>query len=297
MPRHVLRMSRIGRRRLAPYAFLAPFLLMFGVFWAWPIAYSFWLSFTSWDGFGTPRPIGLGNYEALVADSTFHTAVANTVVAAGVYVVVLMILATSIGIVLGWFDVKVRVAFRTSLFLPVTMALVVSATVFSFIFARDHGLLNEILAVFGVAPRDWLGDESLALWSIVGMRIWRNVGYYAIFIVAGLQAIPWSLYEAARVDGASIPAIIRHVTLPLLRPMLLYVAVVASIHALQLFDEPWVMTQGGPGESTLTMVMYLYQNTFQFFQLGYGAAVSWVLILIILGFALVQSQLLRSQVE
>lgn len=283
--------------RVAPYAFLTPFFLMFGVFWAYPIVDSLWLSFTSWDGFGDPRPVGLANYGALLADSTFQTAVANTVSAAAVYVVILVILSTIFGILLGWFDVKARIVFRTSLFLPVTMALVVSATVFSFIYARDYGLINDVLAVFGVPPRDWLGDESLALWSIVGMRIWRNVGYYAIFVVAGLQAIPWSLYEAARVDGASIPAIIRHVTLPLLRPMLLYVAVVSSIHALQLFDEPWVMTQGGPGDSTLTMVMYLYQNTFQFFQLGYGAAVSWILILIILGFALVQARILRSQAE
>jgi lactose/L-arabinose transport system permease protein len=291
------RWTHLARRRAVPYAFLAPFFLMFGVFWLYPICYSLFLSFTRWDGLTPLQIIGFANYVSLLGDDSFLTAVTNTVLSAVVYVAILVALATGFGIALGWLDVRARALFRTALFLPVTMALVVSSVVFSFVYARDYGLVNQVITSIGLPARDWLGNPSLALWSIVALRIWRNTGYYAIFVISGLQAIPGSQYEAARVDGASAWAIIRHITLPLLTPMLLYVTVVSSIHALQLFDEPWVLTGGGPGQSTTTMVMYLYQNTFKYFRLGYGAAISWVLTVIILGFALVQARLLRSQIE
>ncbi len=267
---------------------------MFAVFWIYPILYSFYVSLTQWDVFHAPQFIGLKNYVQLFSDPEFHTAMANTFMAAVVYIAVMVSLAIVLGLLLGLAQIRFKSFFRAAFFLPVTMSLVVVAIVFGMIFSNDFGLLNVLLSGLGLPTFNWLGDPKLALWSIVALRVWRAAGYYAIFILAGLQNIPEELYEAARLDGASEQQIIRKITLPLLKPMVLYVIIISSIWAFQLFDEPWVLTRGGPVRSTLTMMMYLYSYSFKYYQFGYGAAASTVLTTIILLFAFLNLKIFRT---
>lgn len=284
----------INQKKLAPYIFIIPFLIMFLIFWIWPIIQSFRISLTDWDGFTPSKFIGFENYLKLLKDNNFITALKNTVLAALVYLVFVVVLSLILGIFLGLMDLRFRNFFRTSYFLPVTMSLVVVATIFQLIYSRTGGLLNNnILKLLNLPPVDWLGSSKLALWSIVGLRVWRNTGYYSIFIIAGLQNIPKNLYEAAMVDGATMWDCIKRITLPLLRPMILYVIVVSSIWAFQLFDEPWVLTKGGPANATLTMAMILYRNSFKYYKLGYGAAISYILTLLMIIFSLIQMRVFR----
>lgn len=284
----------INQKKLAPYIFITPFLIMFLIFWIWPIIQSFRISLTDWDGFTPSKFIGFENYLKLLKDNNFITALKNTVLAALVYLVFVVVLSLILGIFLGLMDLRFRNFFRTSYFLPVTMSLVVVATIFQLIYSRTGGLLNNnILKLLNLPPVDWLGNSKLALWSIVGLRVWRNTGYYSIFIIAGLQNIPKNLYEAAMVDGATMWDCIKRITLPLLRPMILYVIVVSSIWAFQLFDEPWVLTKGGPANATLTMAMILYRNSFKYYKLGYGAAISYILTLLMIIFSLIQMRVFR----
>lgn len=283
--------QKLNQKQLAPYLFITPFAILFLVFWIWPIIQSFYISLTDWNGFNPSNFIGFRNYINLINDKTFLIALQNTFVAAIVYIIIVLIISLFIGIVLGLVDLKFRVFFRTAYFLPVTMSLIIVATVFQLIYSKQGGLINSILGLFHIQPIDWLGNGKIALWSIVALRVWRNSGYYSLFIIAGLQNIPHEVYEAAMVDGAKNWDCIKRITLPLLRPMILYVIVTSSIWAFQLFDEPWLLLKGGPGTSTLTLSIYLYQNSFRFFKFGYGSAISYVLTLIMIVFSLVQMKI------
>ncbi len=292
------RPRRWDQRRAAPYVFVAPFFLMFVVFWLGQIVTSIGISLTSWDGVQLPRFVGLANYRKLLASAEFYIAVRNTLVAAVVYDVLMVGLAIGVAVLLDWRQLPFRRFFRASFFVPVTMSLAVVALVFQLIYAREGGLLNQLLQAVGLPYRvDWLGDTAIALWSIVALRVWRATGYYAIIVLAGLQNIPRELYEVASVDGASAWQRFRRITLPLLRPVLAFVVVTSSIWALQLFDEPWILTKGGPVNATLTMVIYLYQHSFQYGELGFGASVAYVLTMLIAVFSLVQLRLFGAESE
>lgn len=278
-----------ARRRLAPYIFLAPFFVMFGVFWVWPILSSVYYSLTKWDGMSSPRFIGIGNYLALAESGDFSVAVWNTVFAWVVYEAALIVLATLLALLLNSAILRYRRLFQAAILAPITVALAIVALIFQLIYDRDFGFLNQVLRALGSPwALDWLGDHRLALWSIIILRVWRATGYYTLMILAGLQGIPGELLEAARIEGATERQTILKVTLPLLRPILGFVVVTSSIWALQLFEEPWILTSGGPGTSTLTVVMYLYLTSFRFFKLGSGAAIAFVLTILIFLFALVQ---------
>ena len=251
-------------RRLAPYLFLAPFFIMFGVFWVWPILSSVYYSLTKWDGMSPPRFIGIGNYLALAESADFTVAVWNTVFAWVVYEGALVVLATSLALLLNSTLLRCRRLFQAAILAPITVALAIVALIFQLIYYR------------------------LALWAIIILRVWRATGYYTLMILAGLQSIPGELLEAARIEGATERQTILRVTLPLLRPILGFVVVTSSIWALQLFEEPWILTSGGPSNSTLTVVMYLYLTSFRFFKLGSGAAIAVVLTILIFLLALAQ---------
>ncbi len=282
-----------NRRRLAPYAFIAPFLVLLVVFWIWPIANSIWLSLTEWNGFGSPKFLGLKNYADLLSDADFIAAVKNTVLAALVYLLFMGVLSLALGLILDALPRRPSTLFRTIYFMPVTVTLVVGATIFQLIYSKSGGLLNGVTGLFGAAPVDWLGNGRIALWSIVAMRVWRNAGYYSLFIIAGLQNIPEEVHEAAMIDGGGGWARAVHITIPLLRPMILYVIVTSTIWAMQLFDEPWILLKGGPGVSTLTMAITLYRSSFKYMQFGYGAAISYVLTMIMVIFSFVQMKLFK----
>lgn len=276
------------RQSLTPYLFLAPFFVLFGVFWIGPILASFGYSFTAWRGITPPVFIGLGNYKALWADPRFTRALLNTLLFAAIYVTIANIAALSLAVLLNASWLKMRQLFRTAFFLPMTISMVVSAVIFQMIYAGDIGLIAKIAAIFGFRTPSWLVDDHLAVWAIILMRVWRTLGYYTIIYLAGLQTVPADLQEAARIDGATRWQIFRYVTLPTIRPVMLVCVVISTISALEMFDEPMILTQGGPADATFTVAMYLYQQGFQFLQLGQAAAASYVLTLIILLISIVQ---------
>ncbi|MCC6850145.1 MAG: sugar ABC transporter permease [Deltaproteobacteria bacterium] len=284
-------MSRVRRTTLAGGAvgwlFAAPALTAIAVFFFLPVAASILLSFTDFDVYAVAsrsnlRVVGLGNYTRLADDALFRTAVRNTL-----YFVVVgapLSIAVSFGAALLLHAPLTRwkPAFRAALFLPVVTTLVAVAVVWRYVFHPRSGLLNALLALLGVGPVDWLGDPRVAMPAIVLMTIWKNFGFNMVILAAGLLSIPERLYEAARVDGAGVAARFLHVTLPALRPTLVFVTVMTLIGDLQLFAEPYVMTQGGPAHATLSVVLLMYLEGFRWWNMGYAAAIAVALFLAML---------------
>jgi ABC-type sugar transport system permease subunit len=283
-------------KRKSPYLFLLPFLAMFCFFWLWPILQSFYWSLLKWDGLRPPLFVGFDNYIRLFREEDYLVAMQNTLLAAIVYIIVMVAAAIFLGFMLNSTLLWGRTTFRTIVFLPVTVSLPVIALVFFIIYAVNNGVLNNMLLAIGFKnPVDWLGDTRINLWSIVALRIWRASGFYAIFILAGLQAIPEDIIEASLIDGASGMQIKRLIILPMLRPVIVYIIIASSIWAFQLFEEPWILTKGGPINSTSTIAMHVYRNGFQYFHLGYASASAYVLAFLIIIFALIQMYVFRDK--
>ncbi len=280
-------------QRLVLLLFLAPWLVSFVTFTLYPIAHSFYLSFTKYSPIrgGEPQFVGLANYERILNDPRFWQALKNTVI----FVVGTIPVTTTIAVTLAVFlneRIKLRTFFRATYFLPVVTSIVVIATIWTYIYS-PLGVLNAFLNLLGLEGRNWLLDVTFALPAIMVMDIWASFGYYTILFLAGLQSIPEELYEAASLDGANAVQRFFRITLPLLRPTLVFALVINTIRSFQIFTEVYVMTQGGPIGATTTLVYYLYNMGFQKFRMGYASALAYVLVLIILVFALVQMRLLR----
>lgn len=288
------------RRTLIGWSFALPFVIVFAVFMAGPILASFVLSFTSFglrdlrDPLGADF-VGLDNYAALFSDSKFLRASANTIyfVLVGVPLTLAAGLFVAVGIDRG--IRRFRSLFRVGYYLPVVTSIVAIAVIWRYVLHPDFGLANGFLRLFGFEGASWLSDPLLAMPSIIAMAVWRNMGASMIIFIAGLQTIPAEVYEAAAIDGAGRWQTFRSVTLPLLRPTMLFTLVVTSIGYLQLFEEPFVMTNGGPLDATLSVAMYLYQQGFNFFNQGYAAAMAYVLFLAIVVLTIVQFRFLRPQ--
>ena len=273
---------------------------MIAVFFFLPVAGALLLSFTDFDVYGIAhldrvRLIGLGNYARLLHEPRFWIALRNTA-----YFVVLagpLSVATSLGaaLLLEARLVRWKPFFRTVFFLPVVTTLVAVAVVWRYLYHPRHGLLNHVLGLVGVGPIDWLGDPRWAMPAIVLLAVWKNFGFNMVVFIAGLQSIPERLYEAARLDGAGGWATLRHVTLPMLAPTFLVVAVITMIGYFQLFAEPYVMTQGGPGNATLSVVLLMYEEGFRWWNVGHGAAIAFVLFAIILVGTVVQLRFRRAE--
>ena len=289
-----------GPRDLTGWAFAAPFVILFGIFLAIPILVSFLLSFTSFTQRDLVNPIGtsvvgLDNYARLLSDPKFWKALFNTFYFVGVGVPLTLAVGLLIATALSRGITRFRTAFRVGYYLPVITSIVAIAVIWRFLLNPDIGLINVALAKLGIQGPDWLASRSLAMPSIIAMAVWRNLGFAMVVFIAGLQAIPVSLYEAAAIDGAGRWAAFRYVTLPMLRPTILFMLVITTIGYLQLFEEPFVMTGGGPLDATLSVTMYMYQQGFQFFKQGYASAIAYVLFVIVAVIAFLQFRFLRSE--
>jgi len=288
--------ERAGAR--AAWLFLAPALAVIGVFFFLPVVASLALSFTDFDLYAIADPrnarfVGLHNYVALLHTPVFWTALENTLyfVAVGAPLSVLVSLATAL--LVNARLVRFRAFFRAAYFAPFVTTLVAVAIVWRYLYQPRYGLLNAVLGTVGLGPIDWLGDPRWAMPAIILLAVWKNFGYSMLIFIAGLQRIPGELYEAAELDGAGAWARFRYVTLPLLAPTFLFVGIITAIGYFQLFAEPYVMTQGGPLKSTLSMVLYMYEEGFRWWRLGSAAAVAVVLFVIILGCTLLQLRVQR----
>ncbi|MER7498567.1 sugar ABC transporter permease [Nonomuraea pusilla] len=297
-----LTLSRPGRtrvlgrpfvtRRTVPYLLVLPALLGFMVFKAYPILAAMYISLTT--GAGAARTfVGLDNYTRLVNDPLFWTSLGNTGLILVVQVPIMLLLALLLALGLNSSLVRLRGLWRLGVFMPSLTGLVAYGVMFSVILRKDAGLLNWLLSLFGVDPIDWLGSPFWARIAIVIALTWHYTGYNAVIYLAGLQSIPKDLYEAAMVDGAGSARRFWSITVPQLRPILLLTVVLSTIGTLQLFDEPFVLTGGGPDNSTLTISLYLYQNGFRYFDFGYAAAIAYALTLIVAGFGIAQMRMQR----
>lgn len=262
--------------------FVAPALLVIFIFFFVPVAAAFLLSFTDFDIYALGnleylRFVGLGNYLRLIQDPLFWIALRNTL-----YFVLIggpLSIGVSLGaaLLLNSKLVRFKGVFRSALFMPVVTTLVAVAVVWRYLYHPRYGLLNYGLGLIGgVGPIDWLGDPTWAMPAIILMAVWKNFGFNMIIFIASLQSIPQHLYEAARIDGANAWRQFRHVTLPLLGPTFIFVTLITLIGYFQLFAEPYVMTQGGPAHSTLSIVLFMYEQGFRWWDLGYAAAVAFV---------------------
>ncbi|WP_052343993.1 carbohydrate ABC transporter permease [Kallotenue papyrolyticum] len=274
-------------RRLAPrtrhalwaYLFITPLLLYFVVWIALPVLAAFALSFTDYD---TARAtwVGLSNYRAALSRPEVRHALANTL-QFGVELIPLN-MAISLGLAL-LVDRQLRgiALFRTAYYLPVLTSLVVAGIVWTALYDLRTGPINALLRLVGLPPQQWLKDPALALHAVVLVRVWKGVGYNMMVFLAGLQTIPQTLYEAAMIDGANAWQRFRHVTWPMLRPTTFYIFVLACISAFQVFGEIYVMTKGGPAGATKTLIYLIYEQAFQYTNMGYASALAFVLFLIV----------------
>jgi ABC-type sugar transport system permease subunit len=281
------------KRYWIPYTFLLPFFLIFFLFWVAPVFSTVFYGLTEWRGASPPEFIGLQNYVDILQDPKFWVALKNTVVFVVVYNVLMIGLATFIALLL---DRRISLGqfFRTAYLIPVSISLAVLALMFSFILAKEVGLLNLILVRLGISEGiGWLSDPKYAMPSIIMMRLWRATGYYAMIIFAGLQGIPRDYYEQARIAGANERQIISRITLPLLRPIMFFVIAMSTIWSFKIFDEPWILTGGGPARSTLTLGIYIYRQGFLSLDLGYATAAALILTVVIILVSALEGKITR----
>lgn len=267
-------------RRLAGYLFVLPSLLFLAIFVVYPILSAFYLSLHRYTLLEAPVWNGLTNYWLLLDDSRFFQALVNTLFFALMTVpagtVISLLLAVLINLPLRGITF-----FRTAYYLPVVTSFVAVSFIWLWIYEPQFGVLNRILETLGLPTSAWLRDPNMALFSIALLSIWKNAGYNMIIFLAGLQGIPEYLYEAAEIDGAGLVQRFWHITVPMLSPTTFFVFIVYFIGALQMFVQAWILTQGGPLDSTLTVVYLVYQNGFEFLKMGYAAAMSVILFVFI----------------
>ncbi|HEY8850379.1 MAG TPA: sugar ABC transporter permease [Thermoanaerobaculia bacterium] len=285
--------------RRAAILFLAPALAIILIFFLIPVLASLLLSITDFDIYALAdihniRFIALRNYQQLLAHPLFWKALINTLYFTVVGGPLTMIVALATALLVNAKVARWKSLFRTIYFAPVVTTVVAVAVVWKYLYHPRYGLLNRMLGIVGIGAIDWLGDPKWAMPAIILLAIWKNFGYTMIIFVAALQAIPEELYEAARIDGASPVQQFRHVTLPMLAPTFVFVGIITAIGYLQLFPEPYVMTRGGPVNSTLSVVLLMYQQGFRWWNMGYAAAVAFILFLFIGAATMLQLWLQRS---
>jgi len=290
--------AHIRAEARAGWIMTAPALTAIGLFFVLPALASLVLSFTDFDIYALAnlnnlRFIGLDNYQRLVTNPLFWQAMGNTMwfVVFGVPMVVIASLAAALLVnakTLRW-----RAVWRVALFAPFVTTLVATAVVWNYLLHTRYGLINYALGQIGIAPVDWLGNPSTALPAILLFVAWKSFGYNMIIFLAALQAVPRDLEDAARVDGANAWMRFRHVTLPAIAPTVLLVAILTVAGMFQLFAEPYVMTQGGPARSTVTVLYFMFEEGFKWWNLGSGAAVAFILFLCILIVTLIQLKFAR----
>ncbi|MHA5048171.1 carbohydrate ABC transporter permease [Streptomyces sp. SD15] len=283
--------ARILRRRAVPYLFILPALVLFAVFKLYPIGSSFLMSLYE-NVNGTQEFVGAGNYTRALDDPLLWTALKNTAIILVVQVPVMLALAVGIAVALNSALLRGRAFFRLGFFLPTVTGLVAYGIIFAVLLNTQYGLVNWLLGLVGIGEVPWLTDPLWAKISLGLVLTWHYTGYNAVIFLARLQSLPTEVYDAAAVDGASAWQSFRHVTLPGLRPALLLTTVLSTIGTLQLFDEPYVLTGGGPDNATLTIGVYLYQNAFKYFDFGYASAVTYILTVLIGILGIVQFRLL-----
>lgn len=281
-------------KKTAPYLFLLPMMILFFVFMVYPIIKSFILSFQDFTG-GKYVFCGLKNYTTLMKDPIFWKSLKNTFIYLLVQVPVMIVLSLLFGVLIEQKFLKGREFFRISVFLPSVTALVAYAIIFKLLFNTDFGLINHFIRSIGFEGVDWLNTVWGARIAIIIAITWRWTGYNTVIMIAGLKEIPTELYESAEIDGASFFKKFFYITVPMVKSIILFVSITSTIGTLQLFDESFILTAGGPDNATISIGHYLYNTGFSYFKFGYAAAISYALVLIIGILSIVQFKLTKGE--
>ncbi|HUL67897.1 MAG TPA: sugar ABC transporter permease [Burkholderiaceae bacterium] len=286
------------KRSHAGWIFVAPALAAIAVFFVVPVVGALAMSFTDFDIYALAdlrnlRFVGFDNYVNLLQTPLFWQALLNTLYFVLVGVPLSIVASLGAALLLHSRLTRFKAFYRTALFAPVVTTLVAVAVVWRYLLHARYGLLNYALGAFGIAPIDWLGDPHWAMPAIILLSVWKNFGYNMIILLAALQAVPTELYEAARIDGANAWRQLRDVTLPALAPVLLMVSILTMAGHFQLFAEPYVMTQGGPAQRTITVLYLMYEEGFKWWSLGSASSVAFILFVLMFAVTLLQLRLAR----
>jgi multiple sugar transport system permease protein len=298
---HSLQRERAGRARLrlkrgslSPFLYLAPFLLFFIVFEIYPIFQGLYVSLTRWDLATPPRFIGLANYAGLLRDTLFWTALRNTSLFVALNAPLAVVIPLGLALLVNE-PILGRGIFRSAFSTPLMISVATVGVLWQWFYNPAFGLINYYLGLAGLPGQNWLSQTGWAMIAVVITTVWWTSGFNMILFLAGLQDIPEHLYDAAKIDGAGSWGLFRYVTLPGLRATLLFVGVTTIIGSFRVFGQVFVMTNGGPFDSTRTIVQHIYESGFRYFKMGVASSVAWVLFGIVVIFTLIQFRLLKEQ--
>ena len=292
-PRRRPLLRQIWRHRL-DYLFISPFYLLFAVFSLYPLGWALYLSFNQWSGFGDMRWVGLDNYRAMLAEDTTVKALKNSLVYAVVLVPAAAFLSLLFATMLNVRGLRGRGVFRTIYFLPFLTSTVIVGIVFQMLLDDSFGWLNGTLTLLGLPRAPWLSDPTWAKVSVMILTLWQSLGYSTLIMLGGLQSLPEQVYEAAEIDGANTWQKFWRITVPLMRPVLLFIAITKTIAVLNMFEQPYILTKGGPQYQTATMTFRLWDLAFQTTRFGDGAALGYLIAALVIVISLVNLRLLRS---
>jgi multiple sugar transport system permease protein len=279
-------------KRLTPYLLVSPYLLHFALFVAFPVVFSIVLTFHDWNIIGPMKFAGLGNFEKLVHDRYFFKALLNTLLFLIIHIPLQIMVALALAVALNS-NIRFRAFFRGAFFLPVVVSGVVVTILWQQLYGFETGILNRLLIATGLPRVGWLTDANWAMPAIAIMATWKNVGLYIILFLVGLQSVPPQYYEAAELEGATPWQQFRYITLPSINPTIFTVVVLSTIGGFSLFIEPYVMTGGGPLNSTLSAVLYIYKQAFFYYHMGYAATLGLFFAVLILGVVMIQRKFIE----
>lgn len=273
------RMNNSRREAWAALAFLAPNLLGFLIFTLGPAIFSIVMGFTNWSGLSAGKWIGLQNYRDLLQDPIFLKSLWNTLIYTIEFTPLVMLVSLGLALL---FNRKLPgvSALRLLCFLPIVTDFISISFVWSWLYHLRFGIINYALEAIGIPGQAWLGDAKWAMFALVVMSVWRWMGYHAVIILAGLQDVPREFYEAATIDGANRWHLFTRITIPLISSTLFFVLIISITSSLAVFEQMYIMTKGGPQDATISVSMYLYQQGFRFFRMGYASAIAWMLFFI-----------------
>lgn len=276
------------------YVFIAPALILFAVFTIIPVVMAMYLSFTNYDVLSQMDWVALDNYRRLFQDSLYWTTFKNVIFYSVIFVPLNILISLGMAMLMNFKLPGIRL-FRTLNYMPTLTSAVAAATVWIWLLHPEFGLVNEMLGWFGITGPAWLAQTETAMLSIIMVTLWQSIGSNMVIYIAGLQGVPDYLYESAKLDGASAFARFRYITWPQLRPTTFLISTMAIIGALQLFDQAFVLTQGGPGNMTKTPVYLIYQQGFKQLQMGYASAQAFILAIAILIFSLINMRINKAE--
>jgi multiple sugar transport system permease protein len=282
------------RRKFLPYLLISPYLVFVSVFVLFPVLFCFFLTFHKWNIISPMHFIGASNYLRLFHDRLFWKAIGNTLKFLLLHIPLQLIVSLFLAQLLS-LPIKGVAFFRASFFLPVIVSGVVITIIWQQLFGYDTGMFNRILSVVGISKTGWLVNPDIAIYSIAIMATWKNIGLYVILFLVGLQTVPIQYYEAAKLEGASAWQRFYHITLPMINPTIFMVVILSTIGGFSLFIEPYIMTGGGPLNQTLSAVLYIYKQAFQYYNMGYSATLGFFYAFLIMTVVVLQKKFIEKE--